>query len=55
VGEKKEVKNLRIASQIELLKMMKEGNKEAIEEFRKRLIMERLKRKEKDNEKSDRV
>ena len=55
MGEKKEFKNLRTASQIELLKMMKEGNKEAIEEFRKRLIVERLRRKETDNEKSDRV
>jgi len=53
VEEKKEVRNPRIASQIELLKMVKEGNKEALEEFKKRLMMEKLGKKETDDERSD--
>jgi len=51
--EKKGVRNPRIASQIELLRMMKEGNKEAMEEFKKRLMMEKLRKKETSDERSD--
>ncbi len=51
--ERKEVRNPRIVSQIELLRMMKEGNKEAIEEFKKRLMMEKSRKKETSNEESD--
>lgn len=51
--EKKEIRNPRIASQIELLRMMKEGNKEAMEEFKKRLMMEKLRKKETSDERSD--
>jgi len=53
VDKKKRVGNPRIASQIELLKMVKEGNKEALEEFKKRLMMEKLGKKETDDERSD--